>query len=209
MIAKGHPDLQLSPRSVGDNMLLERCHAGDSRAWNSLVRRYQQGIFRYSYSLCHNYEEAGDITAQSLYLLYRSLQSFRGETAFSNWMFKIVRNTYLDMCVRNAHKKPLSLDACLSGEDESSFTHEIEDPNPSLETLCIERERDQLIASAINHLPLYQRRVLSMYYSESRSYEEIAEMTGMAIGTVKSRLHRARNLLRERLTPYQDILTIN
>ena len=80
------------------------------------------------------------------------------------------------------------------------------DPAPSPETLCLESETAQMLAKAIHHLPAYQRQVLRMYHTEGKSYEEIAAATGLSIGTVKSRLNRARTMLRERLAPYQDSL---
>ena len=128
--------------------------------------------------------------------------------AFTSWLFRIVRNTYLDLCVRPAHRSHLSLDASPTNDNEPSAGRDIMDTAPSPESVCLENETAQMLAKAIHHLPAYQRQVLRMYHSEGKSYEEIAEATGLSIGTVKSRLNRARTMLRERLAPYQDTLTI-
>jgi len=190
--------------NIGEMVLLDRCKAGNAAAWDTLIRRYEKSIYKFAYSLCRNHEEAGDIAGQVFLRLYQNLHTFRNEASFTSWLFRIVRNTYLDLCVRPAHRGHLSLDAGPNNDNEPATGRDIMDPAPSPETICMEHETAQLLSRAIHHLPAYQRQVLRMYHSEGKSYEEIAEATGLSIGTVKSRLNRARNMLRERLTPYQD-----
>lgn len=191
---------------IGEAALLEKCKTGDAAAWDMLIRRYEKSVYKFAYSLCRNHEEAGDIAGQVFLRLYQNLHTFRNEASFTSWLFRIVRNTYLDLCVRPAHKSHLSLDASPNNDSEPNAGRDIMDPSPSPETLCLESETAQMLAKAIHHLPAYQRQVLRMYHTEGKSYEEIAEATGLSIGTVKSRLNRARTMLRERLTPYQDSL---
>lgn len=190
--------------NLSEIVLLDRCKRGDVAAWDQLIRRYEKSIYKFAYSLCRNHEEAGDIAGQVFLRLYQNLHTFRNEASFTSWLFRIVRNTYLDLCVRPAHRSHLSLDAGPNNDNEPSAGRDVMDPSPSPEEICLETETAQLLAKAIHHLPAYQRQVLRMYHSEGKSYEEIAEATGLSIGTVKSRLNRARNMLRERLTPYQD-----
>ena len=197
-----------STPSTSEVLLLERCKAGESAAWDTLIRKYEKSVYKFAYSLCRNHEEAGDIAGQVFLRLYQNLHTFRNEASFTSWLFRIVRNTYLDLCVRPAHRGHLSLDAGPNNDSEPSAGRDIMDPSPSPETLCMENEVSQLLAKAIMHLPAYQRQVLRMYHTEGKSYEEIAEATGLSIGTVKSRLNRARNMLRERLTPFQDTLMV-
>lgn len=190
--------------AISETVLLERCKAGDTAAWDALIRRYEKSVYKFAYSLCRNHEEAGDIAGQVFLRLYQNLHTFRNEASFTSWLFRIVRNTYLDLCVRPAHRGHLSLDASPTNDGEPTAGRDIMDPSPSPETLCMESETAQLLAKAIHHLPAYQRQVLRMYHTEGKSYEEIAEATGLSIGTVKSRLNRARTMLRERLAPYQE-----
>jgi RNA polymerase sigma-70 factor (ECF subfamily) len=190
--------------NLSEMVLLDRCKRGDAVAWDQLIRRYEKSIYKFAYSLCRNHEEAGDIAGQVFLRLYQNLHTFRNEASFTSWLFRIVRNTYLDLCVRPAHRSHLSLDAGPNNDNEPSAGRDVMDPAPSPEAVCLETETAQLLAKAIHHLPAYQRQVLRMYHSEGKSYEEIAEATGLSIGTVKSRLNRARNMLRERLSPYQD-----
>jgi RNA polymerase sigma-70 factor (ECF subfamily) len=193
-----------SAEAIVETVLLERCKAGDSSAWDALIRRYEKSVYKFAYSLCRNHEEAGDIAGQVFLRLYQNLHTFRNEASFTSWLFRIVRNTYLDLCVRPAHRGHLSLDASPTNDGEPTTGRDIMDPSPSPESLCLESETAQLLAKAIHHLPAYQRQVLRMYHTEGKSYEEIAEATGLSIGTVKSRLNRARTMLRERLAPYQE-----
>lgn len=197
--------------TTGDNSelaLIERCKSGDTAAWDTLIRRYEKSVYKFAYSLCRNHEEAGDIAGQVFLRLYQNLHTFRNEASFTSWLFRIVRNTYLDLCVRPAHRGHLSLDAGPANDNEPSAGRDIMDPSPSPEAVCLENETAQLLAKAIHHLPAYQRQVLRMYHTEGKSYEEIAEATGLSIGTVKSRLNRARTMLRERLAPFQETLLV-
>lgn len=189
---------------ISEAELLERCKAGESAAWDMLIRKYEKSVNKFAYSLCRNYEEAGDIAGQVFLRLYQNLHTFRNEASFTSWLFRIVRNTYLDLCVRPAHRGHLSLDAGPNNGTEASAGRDIMDPAPSPETICMEQEVSQLLAKAIMHLPAYQRQVLRMYHTEGKSYEEIAEATGLSIGTVKSRLNRARNAFAEIIEPWVD-----
>jgi RNA polymerase sigma-70 factor (ECF subfamily) len=203
----GHNALQNNPQyteNISEIVLLDRCKAGDTSAWDTLIRRYEKSVYKFAYSLCRNHEEAGDIAGQVFLRLYQNLHTFRNEASFTSWLFRIVRNTYLDLCVRPAHRGHLSLDAGPANDNEPSAGRDIMDPAPSPELVCMEHETAQMLAKAIHHLPAYQRQVLRMYHTEGKSYEEIAAATGLSIGTVKSRLNRARTMLRERLAPYQD-----
>ena len=203
---------RLAPRDyttiASEALLLERCKAGELAAWDTLIRKYEKSVYKFAYSLCRNHEEAGDIAGQVFLRLYQNLHTFRNEASFTSWLFRIVRNTYLDLCVRPAHRGHLSLDAGPGSDSEPSPGRDIVDPSPSPETICIDHEISQMLAKAILHLPAYQRQVLRMYHTEGKSYEEIAETTGLSIGTVKSRLNRARTMLRERLAPMQDTLMV-
>src|SRR5262245_60024426 len=97
--------------TIGEILLIENCKAGLPGAWNALIHRYEKSVYKFAYSLCLNHEEAGDIAGQVFLRLYQNLHTFRNEASFTSWLFRIVRNTYLDLCVRPAHRGHLSLDA--------------------------------------------------------------------------------------------------
>jgi len=190
------------------NALIALCKSGDRGAWDALIRGSEQALYRMAYSFCHNYEEAGDIVGQVFLHLYRSLHTFRNEASFQAWLYSIVRHAYLDQCVRPLHRRDLRLNAnpTLShpfAPRETLDPVEIMDPAPSPEAVAIEKERRRLLDWAIRHLPASRRQILQMYHIEEKPYEEIARLLGVSIGTVKSRLNRARVLLRERMSEIQ------
>ena len=188
-----------------DRTLIDLCRAGDPDAWNTLIQRYEKSVYRFAYTLCRNYDDAADIAGQVFLRLYENIKTFRNESNFTSWLFRIVRNVYVDTCVRPPHRSHLSLDEGLE-MDGDLLAHEVADRSPSPEERYLEVEKKRLLDKAIRHLPAYQRKMMEMYHAEGRSYEEIARETGLSLGTVKSRLSRARQMLRERLSCMEDAL---
>ncbi|HEV2474123.1 MAG TPA: sigma-70 family RNA polymerase sigma factor, partial [Chthonomonadales bacterium] len=161
-------------------------------SWDRLVKLYFEPLFRFCYSLCHNYEEAGDLTSQTLVRLYEALHTFRGDSSFTTWLFHIARNLYLDQHVRpGLAARQVSLDATVA--------RELPDSAPTPEAQLIRNEQKRALHNAIVKLPGYQREVMEMAHIRGRQYEEIAAETGIPLGTVKSRMNRARRSLKERL----------
>lgn len=187
--------------------LLARCRRGDAAAWDALIKQYEKPIYRYAYRLCRNHDDAADITGHVLMRLYQNLNSCRNEASFSNWLFRIVRNTYQDMCVRPLSRRNISLNSDWMGEEGSALLYDIADPKPTPEAVCVQNQTSRILSRAMKFLPAYQREVVTMFHAEGKSYEQIAEATGYSIGTIKSRLNRARGMLRERLMPLQEVLT--
>lgn len=185
--------------------LIQSCKRGDAAAWNILVRRYEKSVYKFAYTLARNYDDAADIAGQVFLRLYENIHSFRNDAHFTSWLFCIVRNVYVDTCIRAPHRAHVSLDEGMELEGDR-LVREIVDPAPSPEARSLEREKHDVLHSAIRHLPQYQRRMMEMYHAEGRSYEEIAQITGLSLGTVKSRLSRARHMLRERLAGMQEVL---
>jgi RNA polymerase sigma-70 factor (ECF subfamily) len=179
--------------------LIQACKEGDAAAWNALLRRYQPLLFRYAYSLCHNGEDAHDIVGHVLGQLYRNLSRFHEEARFTSWLFSIVRRSYLDLCIRPRYRTELSLDTGMAKDPGRAGGSVIADPARSPETIYMQAASAQELIQAVRYLPASLREVLSLYYIESKSYQEIASEIGVPLGTIKSRINRARHLLRERL----------
>lgn len=192
-------------RYPDDRALIDLCREGDSEAWNTLIQRYEKSVYRFAYTLCRNHDDAADIAGQVFLRLYENIRTFRNESNFTSWLFRIVRNVYVDTCVRAPHRNHLSLDEGLE-LDGDMLAHEVADHSPTPEQRYMEAEKKQFLDKAIRHLPAYQRKMMEMYHAEGRSYEEIARETGLSLGTVKSRLSRARQMLRERLAFMEDAL---
>ncbi|CCW35816.1 RNA polymerase, sigma-24 subunit, RpoE [Chthonomonas calidirosea] len=186
-----------------EQRLIERSKEGDRRAFDALVRMHEKRVYNLAYRLCGNYDEAGDITVEAFLRVYQAINSFRGDANFSTWLYRIVTNVYLDRRKRQKNRKTLSLEEYVELE-ESQVTRQIEDPSPGPEELAEAQQRQELLQKAIESLPEYQRAMIVLYHVDGLSYEEIAEVLSLPIGTVKSRLNRARLALREKLEPIRE-----
>ena len=186
--------------SVQEKLLIARCKQGDKDAFDSLIRSYERKVYNYAFRLCGNYDLANDVASEAFIRVYNSLGSFRGDSSFITWLFRITTNVYLDEKKRQRSRPQESLDEMLE-LDESTVVRQIEDPSPGPQARAEGHERTALLQKAISSLPDYQRMMIVLYHTEGRSYEEIAVTLDLPIGTVKSRLNRARLSLREQLEP--------
>jgi len=181
-----------------DLALMRRVQNGDLRAMDALVDKYRDAVYRFAYRLVRDHEQASDIVAEAFVRAYQGAKSFKGEARFTTWMYRIVTNAFLDARKRAASRATVSLD------DQSRFGPEgtvlsLADRKPSPQLRAEGSERSQKLSEAINRLPEYQKAMIIMYHVEGLSYEEMADTLSLPIGTVKSRLNRARNSLRDML----------
>lgn len=187
-----------------ERLLIERCKQGDRAAFDTLIRNYEKRVYNLAYRLSGHYDEAQDISIDAFMRVFQAIRLFRGEANFSTWLFRIVTNVYLDRRKRQQNKQHLSLEEYIELE-ENSVSRQIEDPNPTPNAIAENQERSEALQSAIACLPDYQRAMIVLYHKEGLSYEEIADVLSLPIGTVKSRLNRARLVLREKLDPYKEL----
>jgi RNA polymerase sigma factor, sigma-70 family len=183
--------------------LVARCKRGERGAYDDLIRRYERKVYNFAYRLCGNYDEANDVASETFVRVYNALQNFRGESSFITWLFRIVTNVYLDEKKRQRARPYQSLEEIIELE-ETTVRRQIEDPSPTPDERVQMRERADMLQAAIDSLPDYQRMMIVMYHTENKSYEEISEILDLPIGTVKSRLNRARLSLREKLEPVRE-----
>src|SRR5579863_4978938 len=128
-----------SPTTAFDEaILIQRCKTGDGSAWNTLIHRYQNSVYKLAYALCRNHEDAGDIAGQVFLRLYQNLHTFRHESCFTSWLFRIVRNIYIDQCIRHGHHGHLSLNTIPANNGQPRSGWDIPDPAPSPETICLQ-----------------------------------------------------------------------
>ncbi len=193
---------------LSDELLIERFKEGDENAFDMLVRRYEQKVYQYAYRLTLNPDDAADVAAETFLRMYNSLKRFRGEAQLSTWLYRVVSNVFYDFRKREQRHQHLTLDI-ESEEDEEAMERPIPDERIDLEAHVLEQERQRVLREAIEKLPDYQRMVVVLFHIEERPYEEIAQMTGLPLGTVKSRLNRARNALRELLEPYRELFEVD
>ncbi len=184
--------------------LIERCKRGDLAAFNDLIRRYEKQVYNFAYRLTGNYDDANDVAQDAFLRVFNAIGSFRGDASFSTWLFRITTNVFLDERKRAKAHPHASLDEYLE-LDESTVTRQIEDPAPLPDAVLEEAERAQILQQAIGDLPEYQRAMVTLYHGQQKSYEEIAEIMDLPIGTVKSRLNRARLALKEKLSGIREL----
>lgn len=187
-----------------ERLLIEKCKQGDRAAFDTLIRSYEKRVYNLAYRLSGHYDEANDISIDAFLRVYQALKLFRGDANFSTWLFRIVTNVYLDRRKRTRNKQHLSLEEYIELE-ENSVARQVEDPAPTPGAVVESHERSELLQKAIASLPDYQRAMIVLYHTEGLSYEEIAEVLSLPIGTVKSRLNRARLTLREKLEPLKEL----
>lgn len=187
-----------------EKLLIERCKQGDQAAFDKLIRAYERRVYNLAYRLSGNYDEANDISVDAFLRVFQAIRLFRGDANFSTWLFRIVTNVYLDRRKRMKNRQHLSLEEYIELE-ENSVARQVEDPAPGPQATIEQTERWEKLQEAINTLPDYQRAMIVLYHTEGLSYEEIAQVMSLNIGTVKSRLNRARLLLREKLEPIKEL----
>lgn len=193
--------------AIDDIVLIERAQKGDMQAFDSLVSRYETKAYQYAFRMTRNQDVAADIVSDAFVRVFNALKNFRGQSAFGTWLYRILTNCYLDRKKRDRDKATVSLDqpSGPSGEME----RQIEDDAPGPDDLAEQDARESTVQAALQKLPEYQQAMLVMFHVEMLSYEEIAAALDLPIGTVKSRLNRARVALREQLAPNEELFQIN
>jgi len=181
-----------------DAILVEQVQNGNSQAMDTLVFRHKATAYQFAHRLTHDRDLAADVVAEAFVRMYRSSHSFRGQSSLTTWLYRIVTNCFLDMRKKASRRQTLSLAWMLDrneGGPETMASARSRDPY----SLLIAGEQNRSIAEKTAHLPDFQRIIIQLYHVEMRSYEEIAEILDLPLGTVKSRLNRARLSLRQSL----------
>jgi RNA polymerase sigma-70 factor (ECF subfamily) len=190
-----------------EKALILRCKHGDIGAFNDLVEKYQKRVFNFAYRMSGSYDDASDVAQEAFIRVFNSINTFRGEANFTTWLYRIVTNVYLDERKKQKSHLHTSLEDYIELE-ENSVTRQIEDGRPTPDAMVEQVERDGILHKAIQQLPEYQRMMVILYHTQSKSYEEIADIMKLPIGTVKSRLNRARLALKEKLDPIRELFNL-
>jgi RNA polymerase sigma-70 factor (ECF subfamily) len=180
-------------KEVTDRELVAKATRGLEGSFEELVRRYQRPISAYVYRMVGDYEAALDLTQEIFIKVYGSLARYRTEFKFSTWIYKIAHNCAVDH-LRRSSGRAQSLNGWLEGE---TFELPIESSTLSPEQESERKERKSEIESVIRSLPNAYRELIVLRHSQDLTYEEIVEVTGLPLGTVKNRLFRAREMMRQ------------
>ena len=171
-----------------DLQLVAASKGGDQDAFAQLVQRYQRRVFNLVYRMLQQYEEANETTQETFLAAWQGLPGFRGDARFATWLYRIAYNCSLKQLEQRRRDK--ALQAALEAEQDNA---KLEDTELDV------RDRQALVREHLSHLPAKYRIVLILRHLQDMTYEEMAEILTMPIGTIKTHLFRARNLLKERL----------
>src|SRR4051812_35169006 len=178
---------------IADCELVTRAVAGREESFEELVRRYQRPIAAYVYRMVGDYEAALDLTQEVFIKVYNSLSRYRSEFKFSTWIYRIAHNSAVDH-LRRYGTRDQSLINEFEGEQREL---PLESRRLSPEQESERRERREEIEHVVRHLPSAYRELILLRPSHDMSYDEIADVTGFPLGTVKNRLFRAREVMRQ------------
>jgi RNA polymerase sigma-70 factor, ECF subfamily len=186
------------PPEVDERALIQRCIAGDATAFEPLVEKYRQRVWRLAYQVLHDREEAWDVAQEAFVRAFHSLPSFRGQSAFYTWLFRITVNVATDR-----HRQRGAQARAFGPErvTEEEWARTTPDPGGGPEQQAARKEQRERIRSALDALPPKARTIIMLSDIEGLSYREIAEVLNCPIGTVMSRLHNARKRLKALLGP--------
>jgi RNA polymerase sigma-70 factor (ECF subfamily) len=186
-----------------DQVLVERVQSGDKQAYGLLVSKYQRKLLRLISRLVRDPAEAEDVAQEAFIKAYRALPSFRGESAFYTWLYRIGVNTAKNWLVANGRRAPTSTE--LTNEDaenfgESELLQDVETP----ERLLMTKQIGDTVNAAMAALPDELRTAITLREIDGLSYEDIAQVMDCPIGTVRSRIFRARESIAVKLRPRLD-----
>lgn len=179
--------------AVTDRDLVASAVTGVDGSFEELVRRYQRPICAYVYRMVGNYESALDLTQEIFIKVYSSLRRYREEFKFSTWIYKIAHNAAVDHLRRSATREQ----SLIMGSEGDQFELPVECSRLTPEQESERKERRSEIESVVRALPANYRELIILRHSRDLSYDEIVEVTGLPLGTVKNRLFRAREMMRQ------------
>jgi RNA polymerase sigma-70 factor (ECF subfamily) len=186
-----------------DQLLVERVRDGDKQAFDLLVAKYQRRLMRLLSRIVHDPSEAEDVVQETFIKAYRALRHFRGDSAFYTWLYRIGINTAKNFLATQGRRVPTSSDA--DGEHAEAFNdgEHLRDINTP-ESMLASKQIAQTVNAAMDALPVDLRTAIALREIEGLSYEEISDIMACPIGTVRSRIFRAREVIAEKLKPLLD-----
>ena len=190
-------------RGETDEALLDACRAGDRAALDRLLERYEPRIYRFGLRMCRDREAARDVLQETLIAAARTVRDFRGTSSLSTWLYTIARS----FCIKQRRRSkfaPFREESL----DDASVSRNLEATTPSPETASAEAEVSRALSRAISELEPMYREVLLLRDGEGLTAPEVAEVLGISIDAVKSRLHRARASVRAILAPKLGIVEV-
>jgi len=191
------PDEKLS-----DHALIQATRGGDEAAFGQIISRYRSPITNYLYRFLNDYEEAVDLAQETFVRVYFALDRYHTGYAFSTYIYRIATNLAISELRRRKRRRLLSLTGLFQNDEDGNVEFQLADDRQLQDLALVEDERSDVIARAIASLPEKYRIAVILRDVEGRSYEEIAEIMDLGLGTTKSRISRGRGLLKDKLESY-------
>lgn len=194
-------------RNMDLTELIIKCQHDDKLALEELIRRHEKIIYNTLYHLDPNRADIADIAQEVLFRMIKAIKTLKKPVTFKFWLNQIITNLFYDELRRKTRRlATISMDAPYidTGEEETSASRDIADTGKMPEEKTLSKELDEVIKESINGLPEQFRIVIVLRELQGLSYDEIAEITKTNIGTVKSRLARARAKLQDQIKPYLE-----
>ena len=182
--------------------LVQRCLAGDEKAYRELVELYQAQIFSVVLRMVRRREDAEDLTQETFVRMFRALDRYDPQRPFAAWIFTIASRLAIDH-IRRRRVTPISLTQREAGSDEE-YEIDVEDPGLKPDEIATRSEEERRTEELIQSLPPHYRIVVVLRHQQDLSYDEIAEALHLPLGTVKARIHRAREMLKGRIERSRD-----
>ena len=200
-----HVGADAAPRHTSsDHELIEAAKAGDEAAYAEVIARYKNPITNFLYRFLNDHEEAVDLAQETFVRVYFALDRYHTNYAFSTYIYRIAANLAISELRKRKRRSVLSLTGLFQSEDGRETEFQPPDNRPLADADVIGAERDSVIAKAIASLPPKYRLPVVLRDIEGRSSDEVAEILKLGLGTTKSRISRARGMLREKLSSYLE-----
>ncbi len=192
----------MSDKILSDHSLIEATRNGDEQAFAVIVGRYKNPLTNYLYRFLNNYEEAVDLTQETFVRVYFALDRYHTEYAFSTYIYRIATNLAISEIRKRKRRTLLSLTGLFQTDPEDDREFQPPDTRPRPDEDLFDDEKDRMIAKAIAALPEKYRVPIILRDVEGKTYDEIASILELGLGTTKSRISRARGLLKDKLQHY-------
>jgi RNA polymerase sigma-70 factor (ECF subfamily) len=187
-----------------DQLLVERVQAGERQAFDLLVAKYQRRLMRLVSRIVHDPAEAEDVVQETFIKAYRAIRHFRGDSAFYTWLYRIGINTAKNFLASQSRRTPTSTENDAEQAESFDSGEQLRDINTP-ESVLASQQIARTVNAAMDALPLDLRTAIVLREIEGLSYEEIADIMACPIGTVRSRIFRARDVIAEKLRPLLDM----
>lgn len=192
----------VSEKNPSDHALIEATKSGDEEAFAEIVNRYRNPITNYLYRFLNDYEEAVDLAQETFVRVYFAIERYHTEYAFSTYIYRIATNLAISEIRKRKRRKLLSLTGLFQSDADDTTEFQPPDERSLQDTNLIDDERSRVIAKAISTLPEKYRVPIVLRDIQGKSYDEVASILELGLGTTKSRISRARGLLKEKLKNY-------